>query len=86
MRLVSFGAAGGERLGALVEGGKRIVDLNAADNAIPSSMIDFLRGDFWEKSKRLLADTSSLAGKAVVDVEKQCALLFVSFNFANAIR
>ena len=69
MRLVSFGPAGGERLGAFIDGGKRIVDLNAADNAIPASMIDFLRGDFWEKSKRLLADTSSLAGKAVVAAE-----------------
>ncbi len=70
MRLVSFGALGAERLGALINDGKQIVDLNAADGSIPAAMIDFLRGNFWEKTKRLLADTSSLQGKAVVAAEK----------------
>jgi len=67
MRLVSFGSFGSERLGALIDGGKRIVDLNKADPAIPSSMIPFLQGDFWERTKRILADTSSLQGKATVE-------------------
>lgn len=70
MRLVSFGPAGGERLGALIETGSRILDLNAADPSIPGTMLEFLRGDFWEKVKRLLADTSSIPGKAVLPAER----------------
>jgi 2,4-didehydro-3-deoxy-L-rhamnonate hydrolase len=66
MRLVSFGPINEERLGALIDGGKRIVDLNAADAALPSSMIPFLKGDFWERTRKVLADTSNLPGKAVV--------------------
>jgi len=70
MQLVSFGPAGAERLGALVNGGKQILDLNAADSSIPASMLDFLRGNFWEKTGRLIADTSLLQGKAVVAADK----------------
>ncbi|HYG74881.1 MAG TPA: fumarylacetoacetate hydrolase family protein [Planctomycetota bacterium] len=70
MRLVSFGPSGAERLGALIDGGRKIVDLNAVDAAIPSCMIPFLQGDFWERTRRILADTSSLQGKAVVAAEK----------------
>ena len=69
MRLVSFGPAGEERLGALVEGGKRILDLNAADGTIPPSMKQFLRGNFWERARRILADTQSIAAKAWVKPE-----------------
>lgn len=69
MRLVSFGPFGEERLGALIEGGKRIVDLNAADGTIPPAMKQFLRGNFWERARRILADTSSIAGKAIVKAE-----------------
>jgi 2,4-didehydro-3-deoxy-L-rhamnonate hydrolase len=65
MRLVSFGPINEERLGALIDGGKRIVDLNAADSAIPSGMIPFLKGDFWERVRKVIADTSNLPGKAV---------------------
>jgi 2,4-diketo-3-deoxy-L-fuconate hydrolase len=70
MRLVSFGPAGAERLGALVNGGKQILDLNAADSSIPSCMLAFLRGNFWEKTGRLIADTSLLQGKAAVAADK----------------
>ena len=70
MQLVSFGPAGAERLGALVNGGKQILDLNAADSSIPAGMLDFLRGNFWEKTGRLTADTSLLQGKAVVAADK----------------
>ncbi|HYF49435.1 MAG TPA: fumarylacetoacetate hydrolase family protein [Planctomycetota bacterium] len=66
MRLVSFGPLDQERLGALIDNGNRIVDLNAADSSLPKDMLTFLRGDFWEKTRRLLADTSKLPGKAVV--------------------
>ncbi len=66
MRLVSFGTLDNERLGVLVDGGKKIVDLNAADGSIPPDMKAFLKGDFWEKARRLAADTSSLPGKSVV--------------------
>jgi 2,4-didehydro-3-deoxy-L-rhamnonate hydrolase len=66
MRLVSFGTLDNERLGLLVDGGKKIIDLNAADSSIPASMIPFLRGNFWDKARRLSADTSSLPAKAVV--------------------
>ena len=69
MRLVSFGALGEERLGALVEDGRKIVDLNAADSGIPPSMKPFLRGNFWERARRVLADTSSLGGKSLVAVK-----------------
>ena len=56
MRLVSFGAAGPERLGALGDNGRRSVDLNDADAAIPPGMLQFLQGDFWSKARRVLAD------------------------------
>jgi len=56
MRLVSFGPCGQERLGALISGGERIVDLHAADRDIPATMLEFLRGDFWGKARRVLAD------------------------------
>jgi 2,4-diketo-3-deoxy-L-fuconate hydrolase len=69
MRLVSFGPLGEERLGALIEDGKRIVDLNAADGTIPPSMKQFLRGNFWERARRILADIPSIAGKALVKAE-----------------
>ena len=69
MRLVSFGPLGEERLGALIEDGKRIVDLNAADGTIPPSMKQFLRGNFWEQARRILADIPSIAGKALVKAE-----------------
>ncbi|HEY3320955.1 MAG TPA: fumarylacetoacetate hydrolase family protein [Planctomycetota bacterium] len=67
MRLVSFGPIGQERLGALIHDGRQIVDLNAADPAIPSTMLAFLNGNFWERTRRICADTSSLQGKAVVE-------------------
>ena len=66
MRLVSFGSVHEERLGALIDDGRRIVDLNAQDSSIPSSMIQFLEGNFWERVRRILADTSSIAGKHVL--------------------
>src|SRR5437588_403248 len=72
MRLVSFGAPGEERLGALVDDGRKIVDLNAADSGLPPSMKQFLRGNFWERARRVLADTPSLGdkgGKTLVAVK-----------------
>lgn len=56
MRLVSFGPSGQERLGALIAGGEQILDLHAADKEIPAAMLEFLRGDFWGKARRVLAD------------------------------
>jgi 2-keto-4-pentenoate hydratase/2-oxohepta-3-ene-1,7-dioic acid hydratase in catechol pathway len=63
MRLVTFGPAGKERLGALVDNGRGIADLSIASGTIPSGMLDFLRGDFWARAKAVLADTP---GKAVL--------------------
>lgn len=59
MRLVSFGAIQQERLGVLVEGGRRIIDLNAVDSTIPKTMLQFLAGDFWERVRQIIADTSN---------------------------
>jgi 2,4-didehydro-3-deoxy-L-rhamnonate hydrolase len=70
MRLVSFGPAGQERLGALINNGRQILDLNVADSSIPSCMISFLRGNFWEKAAALCADTKPGTAKAVQDVAK----------------
>lgn len=67
MRLVSFGPPGQERLGALLEDGKKIVDLNRADGSLPAEMLAFLRGDFWARTKTLLADTSKIAPQALVE-------------------
>lgn len=61
MRLVSFGAAGQERLGAPIHAGRQIVDLHAADSAIPPTMLEFLHGDFWGKARRVIADTAQRA-------------------------
>ncbi len=69
MRLVSFGRYGEERLGALLDGGRSILDLNLADAALPPAAIPFLNGDFSERARRLLADTSKLPGKAVLPAE-----------------
>jgi 2-keto-4-pentenoate hydratase/2-oxohepta-3-ene-1,7-dioic acid hydratase in catechol pathway len=65
MRLVSFGPITQERLGALIDGGSGIVDLNKADPQIPPTMLQFLQGDFWERARRVLADTSRLRESAV---------------------
>jgi 2,4-didehydro-3-deoxy-L-rhamnonate hydrolase len=70
MKLVSFGPIGQERLGALINGGKEILDLNAADGTLPASMIEFLRGNFVERTQALLADTKNRPAKSVVDAVK----------------
>jgi 2-keto-4-pentenoate hydratase/2-oxohepta-3-ene-1,7-dioic acid hydratase in catechol pathway len=69
MRLVSFGAVEQERLGLLIEGGRRIIDLNLTDPSIPSTMINFLKGNFWAKTRAILADTSNLRKNASILVE-----------------
>lgn len=66
MRLVSYGPVGQERLGALIDNGSRIVDLNRADSSLPADMLSFLRGDFMARARALLADTSKVAPSAVV--------------------
>ncbi len=65
MRLVSYGRLGEERVGALIEDGLKIVDLNQADESLPPDMLSYLRGDFEEKTRRLLADTPSIASSAI---------------------
>ena len=70
MRLVSFGPLGEERAGALLEQGRTVVDLNAADPAIPSSMLEILRGNYWEHAKRLLADPLTVLGKAAIATDR----------------
>jgi 2-keto-4-pentenoate hydratase/2-oxohepta-3-ene-1,7-dioic acid hydratase in catechol pathway len=67
MRLVSYGPAGQERLGALTGDGKYILDLNRADGRIPSTMVDFLRGDFQVRARELLVDTQKTAPSALVE-------------------
>lgn len=67
MRLVSYGPPGQERLGALIDGGKKIVDLNRAKPDLPSGMLAFLQGDFWASARALLADTSRIGPQAVVE-------------------
>ena len=69
MRLVSFGNPGEERLGALVDQGRSILDLNAADSGIPPGMLDFLRGNFWGRAGRVLGDTGVATSKALVETE-----------------
>ena len=66
MRLVSFGKLGEERLGALIEKGSKVVDLNRADAGLPAEMLPFLRGDFWARTRALLADTSKIAPRALL--------------------
>ncbi len=67
MRLISFGPAGQERLGALVNDGRHILDLNRADGRIPSTMLDFLRGEFWVRVRERLVDTQKTAPSALVE-------------------
>ena len=67
MRLVSYGDAGSERLGALVADGTKILDLNRADGALPSDMLEFLRGDFWAKARDVIADTPKAAPSALLE-------------------
>ena len=55
MRLVGYGPLGRERLGVLINGGAAIADLNRADASIPSTMIEFLSGDFWAKARHVAA-------------------------------
>jgi 2,4-diketo-3-deoxy-L-fuconate hydrolase len=69
MRLVSYWPAGEERLGALLDDGHRILDLNRADGAIPPEMIAFLRGEFSGRARALLADTRRVAPGAFVERE-----------------
>lgn len=61
MRLVSYGPAGQERLGALVENGTKILDLNKADASIPSCALAYLRGDFSAKASAAIAASPASA-------------------------
>ena len=67
MQLVSYGQPGEERLGALIDGGKKIVDLNKADAALPPCMLAFLRGDFWGRTRSLLLESGKIAPQAIVE-------------------
>lgn len=68
MRLVSYGNAGQERLGALVDNGNKILDLNKADASIPSCAIAFLKGDFGAKAKAAIAAAPASATVATSSV------------------
>jgi 2,4-diketo-3-deoxy-L-fuconate hydrolase len=68
MRLVSYGNAGQERLGALIANGNTIVDLNKADASIPSCAIAFLKGDFSAKAKAAIAAAPANATVAASSV------------------
>ena len=67
MRLVSYGPFGRERLGALIDGGARIVDLQRLDPKLPCDMLDFLRGGFWVNARAKLADTRTVGPRAVLE-------------------
>jgi len=67
MQLVSYGKPGEERLGALIEGGKKIIDLNHADAALPTCMLTFLRGDFWGRVRDVLLQTGKITPQAIVE-------------------
>ncbi len=54
-------------MGALVADGAKILDLNRADGSLPSDMLDFLRGDFLDKARAILADTPKVAPSALVE-------------------
>ena len=58
MRLVSYGPYGRERLGALIDNGNSIVDLNRADATIPPSMLEFLNGNYWPQARQAAASVS----------------------------
>jgi len=68
MRLVSFGNAGQERLGALIDNGAKIVDLNKADAAIPACAIAFLKGDFGAKAQAAISAAPANATVAASSV------------------
>jgi len=68
MRLVSYGNAGQERLGALIDNGNKILDLNKADASIPSCAIAFLKGDFGAKAKAAIAAAPASATVAAGSV------------------
>jgi 2-keto-4-pentenoate hydratase/2-oxohepta-3-ene-1,7-dioic acid hydratase in catechol pathway len=68
--MVSYGNPGEERLGLLLKGEKQIIDLNHADGNIPPNMLQFLRGDFWERARRILADTNKVDPGAFIDQGK----------------
>ena len=89
MRLVSFGPRGQERLGALVAGGEKILDLNKADSSLPTCMLAFLNGNFWEKAKKVIADTpaSALVDRKSVrlgaPIPKPGLILCVGLNYKD---
>lgn len=57
MRLVTYGERGEERLGALVDGGRYILDLNIASHgSIPPDPIAFLDGDYWELVRKVVSE------------------------------
>jgi 2-keto-4-pentenoate hydratase/2-oxohepta-3-ene-1,7-dioic acid hydratase in catechol pathway len=68
MRLVSYGQPGQERLGALVNNGTGIVDLNRADGTIPSTMLEFLRAAAWDKARQAVANPPAAAVLAASSV------------------
>ena len=89
MRLVSYGPKSHERLGVLINGGTAILDLNRADASIPSTMIEFLSGDFWAKAQHAAAQApaSSVIKKSDVrlgaPVPKPGQIVCVGLNYKD---
>lgn len=89
MRLVSYGPKSSERLGILINGGTAILDLNRADATIPSTMIDFLQGDYWTKAQHAAAQApaSSVIKKSDVrlgaPVPKPGQIICVGLNYKD---
>lgn len=70
MKLVCYGNFGEERLGFLSADGCFVVDLNHADGNIPPNMLQFLRGDFWERARRISDDMKKVPPGAFIAREK----------------
>jgi 2-keto-4-pentenoate hydratase/2-oxohepta-3-ene-1,7-dioic acid hydratase in catechol pathway len=60
MRLVTYGERGEERLGALVDCGRYVLDLNIASHgSIPPDPIAFLDGDYWDLARKVISQPAA---------------------------
>lgn len=69
MRLLTYGEVGEERLGAMIKENVAI-DLHiASKGSIPWDVIEFLRGDYWDRVHRLIEVADDLPKEAFVELE-----------------
>ncbi|MEL7047167.1 MAG: Rv2993c-like domain-containing protein [Pseudomonadota bacterium] len=73
MRLVTFSGNGSTRTGVLR--GETVIDLSASDHAIPTDMVDLLRGGYAMMERVAAAAASGAFTLPLAEVHLECPVL-----------